>query len=92
VAARGLDLALLADVLRLDLLSRYGGVWADATFCPGMPLEYYVDALTVDSGTFLLSHHDSQHWPDVGDEFTTSFMRNSMRCTGLGDLDYIRLN
>jgi len=38
---RSLDFALKSDVLRLDLLSRYGGVWADVTTCPVQPLANY---------------------------------------------------
>lgn len=35
---RGLPVQLMADVLRLDLLSRYGGAWTDVTVCPLYPL------------------------------------------------------
>ena len=35
---RGLPVQLMTDVLRLDLLSRYGGVWTDVTVCPLHPL------------------------------------------------------
>eukprot|EP00966_Prymnesium_polylepis_P313073 7233998-Prymnesium_polylepis.1 len=35
---RDLPIQLLADVLRLDLLSLFGGVWADVTVCPVHPI------------------------------------------------------
>lgn len=35
---RDLPVQLMADVLRLDLLSLYGGVWTDVTVCPLHPL------------------------------------------------------
>lgn len=54
LVGRHLDLALMADVLRLDLLSRYGGVWADVTTCPVQPLESYVADKTAAVGFFAL--------------------------------------
>lgn len=51
---RNLDFALMADVLRLDLLSRYGGVWADVTTCPVQPLDSYVPKMTADVGFFAM--------------------------------------
>ena len=45
---------MMADVLRLDLLSRYGGVWADVTTCPVQPLDSYVSKMTADVGFFAM--------------------------------------
>ena len=56
---RNLDFALMADVLRLDLLSRYGGVWADVTTCPVQPLDSYVPKMTADVGFFAMPNRDS---------------------------------
>jgi hypothetical protein len=51
---RSLDFALKSDVLRLDLLSRYGGVWADVTTCPVQPLESYASEKASKVGFFGL--------------------------------------
>ena len=51
---RSLDFALKSDVLRLDLLSRYGGVWADVTTCPVQPLERYASQKASKVGFFGL--------------------------------------
>jgi hypothetical protein len=34
--------ALRSDLLRLDLLTRYGGVWADVSACPTVPLDTWL--------------------------------------------------
>ena len=51
---RSLDFALKSDVLRLDLLSRYGGVWADVTTCPVQPLDSYASEKAAKVGFFGL--------------------------------------
>ena len=44
----------LSDIVRIHLLERYGGVWADATCFCGRPLEGYLDGY-LDSGFFAFS-------------------------------------
>jgi len=44
----------MADVLRIDLLSRYGGVWADVTTCPVQPIDSYIGDKTKDVGFFAM--------------------------------------
>ena len=47
-------LPLASDALRLDLLSRYGGVWADTSVCPFQRLESWVpEALDAREGLFF---------------------------------------
>lgn len=47
-------LPLASDALRLDLLSRYGGVWADTSVCPFQRLESWVpEALEAREGLFF---------------------------------------
>mmetsp|Transcript_209 Transcript_209/g.365 ORF Transcript_209/g.365 Transcript_209/m.365 type:complete len:674 (-) Transcript_209:202-2223(-) len=36
---------LASDLLRLELLSRYGGVWADTSICPFMKLDEFIPTL-----------------------------------------------
>jgi hypothetical protein len=51
---RSLDFALKSDILRLDLLSRFGGVWADVTTCPVQPLDNYASQKAAKVGFFGL--------------------------------------
>ena len=44
---------MLRTALRLDLLSRYGGVWADTSVCPFQRLESWVPALDAREGLFF---------------------------------------
>ena len=49
-----IGLPLASDALRLDLLSRYGGVWADTSVCPFQRLESWVpEALDAREGLFF---------------------------------------
>ena len=43
---------LWSDVLRLDLLSRYGGVWVDVQLCPVHPLDAWLPIATGPTGFF----------------------------------------
>jgi len=45
--SRSLQPSLHADVLEFDLLSRFGGVWADATACPVQSLATYLPNITI---------------------------------------------
>jgi len=45
-------LAHQADLLRLLLLSRYGGVWVDASVYPMLPLTEFYDSIMNDTGFF----------------------------------------
>jgi len=53
---RGKDIGLAhqADVLRLNLLSRYGGVWVDATTVCAKPLDHWLPPL-MQSGFFAFA-------------------------------------
>ena len=44
--------ALWSDVLRLDLLARYGGVWADISTCPVHPLDNWLPNYVAPTGFF----------------------------------------
>jgi len=46
------DATHLSDVLRLDLLSQYGGVWSDTSVCPFRPLDSFVHKLVGTEGFF----------------------------------------
>lgn len=41
-AARRIPPRLQADLLRVELLSRYGGVWTDTSVCPFIPLDSFI--------------------------------------------------
>eukprot|EP00966_Prymnesium_polylepis_P322981 7379204-Prymnesium_polylepis.1 len=43
---------LWSDVLRLDLLARYGGVWADVSTCPVHTLEEWLPNYVAPTGFF----------------------------------------
>jgi len=45
-----------SDLLRLDLLARYGGVWADATLLPLRPLDEWLYDWLCPSGFFCFRH------------------------------------
>jgi hypothetical protein len=47
-----LPLPAYSDVLRIHLLQRYGGVWADATTWCARPLDDWIDQITRSSGFF----------------------------------------
>lgn len=48
--------AMRADLLRLELLVRYGGVWADATTLPRRPLDEWLHDWLRPSGFFCFRH------------------------------------
>ena len=50
--ARNFGIPLLSDVLRLELLSTHGGVWADVTTCPVQPLDSFASNFTAANGFF----------------------------------------
>ena len=49
---RNQQIQLASDVLRLELLSLYGGTWTDATVCPVQPLAAFVPELLAAGGFF----------------------------------------
>ncbi|MGD1012539.1 MAG: capsular polysaccharide synthesis protein [Acidimicrobiales bacterium] len=53
---RWLNHQQLADLVRLDLLSRFGGVWADASCWCALPLDSWVDSYVSPSGFFAFSY------------------------------------
>ena len=46
----------LSDIVRLGLLQRYGGVWADASLLCMAPLSQWIEEATANSGVFM--YHD----------------------------------
>jgi mannosyltransferase OCH1-like enzyme len=52
VADRRMSLAKRSDVLRLILLKKYGGVWADASVFPTLPLSGFIDSLVNETNFF----------------------------------------
>lgn len=60
-----------ANLLRLRLLSRFGGVWADATLFCTAPVDAWLPLLTQQSGSFLFSLPDAEkpisNWFIAGD-------------------------
>ena len=73
--------ALLSDVLRLDLLTKYGGVWADVSVCPVSPLDDYIEDKLAPAGFFTLWLN---HWPTADDALsceTKCYDEDSAHCT-----------
>ncbi len=50
-----IPLEALSDLIRLELLHRYGGVWADATTICSKPLDYWLNQF-VQEGFFAFDH------------------------------------
>lgn len=50
--------AARSDLIRLDLLSRFGGVWADASCWCSMPLDSWIDGCVEPAGFFAFSWLD----------------------------------
>ena len=64
---RGLKVQLMADVLRLELLSLYGGVWADVMACPVQPIDNFANMAAGDAGffTFKGAAPYTINWPGL---------------------------
>ena len=54
---RGLNLAAQSDLVRLRLLSRYGGVWADATMLCMRPLDDWIEDALPSTGCGFWMYH-----------------------------------
>lgn len=52
-----------SDIIRLDLLSTYGGVWADATMACMQPLDPWVEQATGPSGFWMYHGRDKGRGP-----------------------------
>jgi hypothetical protein len=63
LATVNLGLAMKADILRLYLLSIYGGVWADTTTFCLQPLSSWINTETQTSGFFTFRHKSNQTRP-----------------------------
>jgi hypothetical protein len=50
-----LPVQAFADMLRIQLLRRYGGVWVDATLLPSAPLDHWVPSVLEATGFFAFS-------------------------------------
>ncbi len=55
--------AMKADILRLYLLKKYGGLWVDTTTFCLKPLSSWFEPETVDTGFFLFRHKENQTRP-----------------------------
>jgi len=83
-----LGLARMSDVIRLELLKRYGGVWADATCFCCQPLDDWIDS-AARTGFFAFS------WPGpdrmVASWFLAAVPDNALVATVSRDfLEYLR--
>jgi hypothetical protein len=47
-----------SDMLRLALLARFGGVWADASLLPNKPLDSFVEQVVAPAGFFAFTFSD----------------------------------
>ena len=63
LATVNLGFAMKADILRLYLLSTYGGVWADTTTFCLQPLDSWVNTETEKSGFFTFRHKSNKTRP-----------------------------
>ena len=61
---RNLPVQLMSDMLRLELLSLYGGVWADVMACPLAPLNDFAAEMTAPVGFFAYKgdYGDTNNW------------------------------
>ena len=75
-AAKTLNLPLpaLSDVIRICLLKKYGGVWADATLWCVRPLDDWLEAACVPSGFFAYDK------PGPGRPISSWFLAASREC------------
>ena len=66
VALKSMNLPLpaLSDVIRMCLLKKYGGVWADATLWCVRPLDDWIDSACASTG-FLLTINPAPTVPSV---------------------------
>ncbi|MDD9801225.1 MAG: glycosyltransferase [Deltaproteobacteria bacterium] len=62
-----------SDLLRLELLARYGGVWADATTLPRRPLDEWLHDWLRPSGFFCF-HHSKERIKQTGRLFSSWFL------------------
>ncbi len=63
LATVNLGLAMKADILRLYLLSKYGGVWVDTTTFCLKPLSHWLPEATKDTHFFTFRHSSNQTRP-----------------------------
>lgn len=82
--------AHFSDLLRLELLIKYGGTWIDSTVlctgevCDGMPLTAYLDA---DLFMFQYTRPGSSEWGGIGNWFISACSNNEV-LTVLRDMLY----
>ena len=73
--------AHFADLLRLELLVKYGGTWIDSTVlctgdaAQGMPLSYYLDT---DLFMFQYTRSESGKWGGIGNWFISACTNNEV--------------
>lgn len=69
--------ANFSDLLRLELLIRYGGTWIDATvLCTGK--EHTEEYLNADLFMFQYTRPGSDEWGGIGNWFITSYTNNEV--------------
>ncbi|MBF9043191.1 hypothetical protein HKCCE4037_07630 [Rhodobacterales bacterium HKCCE4037] len=76
--ASGLPLVKIANIVRLALISRFGGVWADADVYCARPLDGWIDDAT-SSGFFAFRFMEADAW--FRDPSVPTLKRVSMRTT-----------
>ena len=62
-----------SDLVRILLLSKYGGVWADASVYPMIPLSDFYDKIVNDTGFFTYRFSPRRVSREVGDRETVSW-------------------
>ncbi len=74
VKALNLPLPALSDVIRICLLKKYGGVWADATLWCARPLDDWIETVCRPSGFFAYEK------PGPGRPISSWFLAASKEC------------
>jgi hypothetical protein len=62
-----------SDLLRVLLLSKYGGVWADASVFPMLPLSDFYQNIMNDTGFFTYRYIPRANWRSLGNCETVSW-------------------
>jgi len=65
--------AARSDLLRLLLLKKYGGVWADASLVPSRPLDEWIYFVVNECGFFTFRYLPRRRIPVVGDRETVAW-------------------
>jgi hypothetical protein len=60
-----LEVQKQADILRLMLLIKYGGVWVDASVLPMRPLDTFIDTYVNNDGSLFMYKYTNNKFPDL---------------------------